>query len=268
MGVRAVERALLNFGVPNPARMYDYYLGGKDNFPADREAAEKVIAAYPQTRALAVENRRFLVRAVEFLAGQGVRQFVDLGTGMPNTPSVHEVAGKTLRDARVAYIDNDPVVTVHNRAVCGGYAGVAVASGDIRRPQEVLTNPELTSLIDLDEPVAFLCVAVLHFITEEENPREIVAALRQRMAPGSYLVLSHVDVDDADRRVVDEVTDVYAEATTPVVPRTESAIRELFTGLDLVEPGLTDVAQWRSDTPSNSGKVRILGGVGRKPLCR
>lgn len=263
--MRAVERALPDFGVPNPARMYDYYLGGKDNFPADREAAEKVIAAYPQTRALAVENRRFLARAVEFLASQGIRQFVDLGTGLPTSPNVHEVAQKIRPDARVVYVDNDPVVTAHSRALCGGYAGVAVIDGDIRWPQEILTDWRLTDLIDLAEPVAFLCVAVLHFITEEDNPREIVAALRWRMAPGSYLILSHVALGGADKRVVSEVTDAYEGAAAPAVPRTESAIRELFTGLELAEPGLTDVARWRCATPGDTGDVHILGGVGRKP---
>jgi hypothetical protein len=141
-----------------------------------------------------------------------------------------------------------------------------VIDGDIRRPQAILTNPELTDLIDLSEPVAFLCVAVLHFITEDEDPREIVAALRRRMAPGSYLVISHVTTDDADRHVVGEIMDAYEEATSPAVPRTESAIRDLFTGLDLAEPGLTDVARWRCAMPGGTGSIRILGGAGRKPI--
>lgn len=263
--MRTVELAKLDFGIPNPARMYDYYLGGKDHFPADREAAERVIAAYPQARTLALENRRFLERAVEFLAGQGIRQFVDLGTGLPTSPNVHEVAQRVQPDARVAYVDNDPVVTVHSRALCGGDDGVTVIDGDIRQPQAILTNPELTDLINLSEPVAFLCVAVLHFITEDANPREIVAALRWRMAPGSYLVISHIATDGADRRVIDEITDAYEGATAPVVPRTESAIRDLFTGLDLAKPGLTDVARWRSAMPSDTGNIRILGGAGKKP---
>ena len=263
--MRAVEPGLPDFGIPNPARMYDYYLGGKDNFAADREAAEKVIAAYPQTRALALENRYFLERAVRFLAGQGVRQFVDLGAGLPTSPNVHEVAWAIRPDARVVYVDNDPVVTAHLRAECGGYDGLAVVDGDVRWPQEILTDKRLTDLICFSEPVAFLCVAVLHFITEDENPREIVAALRWRMAPGSFLVISHVAIDGADTRVIGEVTDAYQRATAPAVPRAESAIRDLFTGLDLAEPGLTDVARWRHATPSDTGNVRIVGGVGRKP---
>jgi O-methyltransferase involved in polyketide biosynthesis len=245
--------------------MYDYYLGGKDHFPADRKAAEKVIAAYPRTRALALENRRFLERAVEFLASQGIRQFVDLGTGLPTWPNVHEVARSIQPDARVAYVDNDPVVAVHGRVLCDGEDRITMIDGDIRRPQAILANPELTDLIDLSEPVAFLCVAVLHFITEEENPLEIVAALRSQMTPGSYLVISHATTDGADRRVVGQIMDVYAGATAPAVPRTEGAIRDLFTGLDLAEPGLTDVAQWRCALPSDTGNICILGGAGRKP---
>jgi hypothetical protein len=244
--------------------MYDYYLGGKDNFPADREAAQKVIAAYPQTRALALENRRFLERVVEFLASQGIRQFVDLGSGLPTSPNVHEVAQGIAPDARVAYVDNDPVVAVHGRALCDSEVGVTVIEGDIRQPQAILASPELTDLIDLSEPVAFLCVAVLHFVTEDDNPCEIVAALRGRMAPGSYLVISHVATTGMNMRVAGQVTNVYAGSTAPAVPRAEGAIRKLFTGLDLVEPGLADVASWRSASPADTGNIRILGGVARK----
>jgi hypothetical protein len=244
--------------------MYDYYLGGKDHFPADREAAERVIAAFPQARALARANRQFLERAVKFLSGQGIRQFIDLGTGLPTSPNVHEVAQEIQQDARVAYVDNDPVVTVHSRALCGKDIGVTVIDGDIRQPEAVLTNPELTGGIDLSQPVALLCVAVLHFITEDEEPQKIVAALRRRIVPGSYLVISHAATDGADKNTIDKITDAYMEATSPAVLRTESAIRDLFTGLDLVEPGLTDVARWRCTEPAATGQIRVLGGVGRK----
>lgn len=259
-----VERALPDFRVPSPARMYDYYLGGKDNFPADREAAEKVIAAYPRTRFLARENRQFLERAVRFLAGEGIRQFVDLGAGLPTSPNVHEVARAIQPAARVVYVDNDPVVTVHSRAMCGGDSGLAVLDGDIRRPRQILAGLRLTGLIDLSEPVAFLCVAVLHFITEDENPGEIITALRRRMAPGSYLAVSHATADGADESVISEIRRAYGGATAPAVPRPESAIRALFTGFDLAEPGLTDAARWRSGTPGDVGSIRVLAGVGRR----
>jgi O-methyltransferase involved in polyketide biosynthesis len=263
-GMSTSQSAMPDFRVPSPARMYDYYLGGKDHFPADREAAERVIAAYPQARTLALANRRFLERAVKFLSGQGIRQFIDLGTGLPTSPNVHEVAQGIQQDARVAYVDNDPVVTVHGQALCGKDDGVTVIDGDLRQPEAVFTNPELTDRIDLSQPVALLCVAVLHFITEDEEPRKIVAALQRQMVPGSYLVISHVATDGADKSTIDEITDAYMEATSPAVPRTEGAIRDLFTGLDLAEPGLTDVARWRCTRPAETGQIRVLGGVGRK----
>jgi S-adenosyl methyltransferase len=162
--------AVPDFSVPNPSRMYDYLLGGKDNFPADREAANRVIAAYPEARALARANRRFLTRAVWFLAEHGISQYIDLGTGLPTSPNVHQVARQVRPDARVVYVDNDPVVTCHGQALCATNDGVAVIDGDIRDPRSILADPELTAVIDFAEPVAILCVAVLHFIRDEENP--------------------------------------------------------------------------------------------------
>jgi hypothetical protein len=246
--------------------MYDYYLGGKDNFPADREAAEKVIAAYPETRTLARANRRFLTRAVWFMAEHGIRQYVDLGTGLPTSPNVHEVARQVRPDARIVYVDNDRMVTTHSRALCDGHDGVTVIDGDIRFPQKLLADRELTEHIDFSEPVAILCVSVFHFIRENENPREIMAALRWRMAPGSYLVLSHAATDGTDQHVLSEIGAVYEDATAPAVPRSAAAIQEFFTGLELIEPGLVDVSQWRPDTRTRPTKIRILAGVGRKPL--
>jgi O-methyltransferase involved in polyketide biosynthesis len=249
-------RALPNFRAPNLARMYDYYLGGKDNFPADREAAEKVLAAYPLARVLAVENRRFLERAVEYVAGQGVRQFVDLGTGLPTSPCVHEIAGKIRPDARVVYVDNDPVVTVHSRAICGKQAGVAVVDADIRCPQDILTDQQLTGLVDFSEPVAFLCVAVLHFITDADNPRGIITALRRRMAPGSYLVISHAVTDDASKDTLAAIADVYRDTQASAVARSVESIQAFFAGLELAEP------RARRAAPECSRDLRAQGRRG------
>jgi hypothetical protein len=257
--------AVPDFSVPNPARMYDYFLGGKDHFPADREAAGKVIAAYPETRALARANRRFLTRAVWFLAEQGIGQYIDLGAGLPTSPNVHEVARQARPGARVVYVDNDPVVTSHGRALCATDDGVAVIDGDIRDPRSILADPELTAVIDFTEPVAILCVAVLHFIREEEDPGEIVTTLRGRMVPGSYLAISHAAIDGADKQVLSEISRAYQDTTASAVPRTAAQIRELFTGLDLVHPGLVDVSQWRPHVRARPTKIRILAGVGHKP---
>jgi hypothetical protein len=259
------EFALPDFAVPNAARMYDYYLSGKDNFPADREAAEQVIAAYPETRKLARANRRFLTRAVWFAADHGIRQFIELGSGMPTPPNVHEVARQVRPDARVVYVDNDPVVTTHHRALWAHCDGVSVVDGDIRYPQHILSNRNLTAFIDFAEPVAVLCVAVLHFIRDEDYPDDIIAAFRWRMAPGSYLVLSHAATDNANQDVLAEIGEAYQDAIVPAVPRTAADIARFFSGLDLVEPGLVDVSQWRPDARSRATKICILGGAGRKP---
>jgi hypothetical protein len=253
-----------DFTVPSAARMYDYFLGGKNNFRADREAADKVIEAFPETRRLALANRRFLTRAVWYLADHGVRQFIDLGSGMPTSPNVHEVARQVRPDARVVYVDSDPVVASHGRVLCDSDHGVAFAEQDIRHPQAILHDARLTSLIDFSAPVAVLTVSVLHFIQDEDNPGEILAAFRSRMTSGSYLVLSHATSDGADERVLSEIASVYKESTVRAVPRTTANIKEFLTGLDLVEPGLVDVSQWRGDTPAKPTKIRFLAGVGRK----
>lgn len=253
------------FNLPSAARMYDYFLGGKDHFDVDRKAAEQVIAVYPETRTVARTNRRFVTRAVWYLAEHGISQYVDLGCGMPTSPTVHEIARQVRPGARVAYVDNDSVVATHYGAVCDGDTGLEFIEGDLRTPQGILTDLQFMRTIDLSKPVAFLCAAVLHFVPEDDLPRGIIAALRWRMAPGSYLVISHGAADAANRNVLSEIADVYQEATAPAVPRTAEEIREFFTGLDLVEPGIVDARLWRSDMQEKATKIRLLAGVGRKP---
>ena len=254
-----------DFTVPSAARMYDYFLGGKDHFEADRKAAERVIAAYPETRIVARANRRFLTRAVWYLAEHGIRQYVDLGSGMPTSPTVHEIARQVRPDARVVYVDNDPVVASHCRFICDGDRGLKFIEGDVRAPQDILDDLALADILDLSEPVAFVCSAVLHFIRDEDQPKGIIAVLRERMAPGSYLVISHGAADTLSKDVLSKIADVYRGATAPAVPRTAREIREFFAGLDLVEPGLVDASRWRSDMKEKATKVRLLAGVGRKP---
>lgn len=255
---------LPDFRVASPARMYDYLLGGKNHFPADREAADRVIAAYPQTRILARRNRRFLTRAVWYLAEHGIRQYVDLGSGLPTSPNVHEVARQVIPDARVVYVDNDPVALGHVRAICGGDDGVGVVEGDLRAPLEILDDKRLSNMIDLTMPVAFLCVAVLQFVTNEHRPEEITTALRNRMAHGSYLVITHPVTDGMDPEVVAEAAEAYDKAAASVTPRTSDDVRSFFAGLDLIEPGLVDVSQWRPDIREKETKLRFIAGVGRK----
>jgi SAM-dependent methyltransferase len=258
------EPALPDFCTPSAARMYDYLLGGKDHFQADRDAVHQVMAVFPEVGALAQANRRFLTRAAWYLAEHGITQYVDLGCGMPTSPTVHEIVRQVRPDARVVYVDNDPVVAAHCRSVCNGDRGLAFIESDVRATQSILSHWDLEQTIDLAAPVAFLCGAVLHFVADEDRPKGIVAALRWRMAPGSYLVISHALTDDASKETLARIAAIGSQASSRPIPRTAKEISDLFTGLDLVEPGLTDVSQWRPDEQAKATKVRFLGGVGRK----
>ena len=249
--------------VPNPARMYDYYLGGKDNFQADREAAEQALSVVPFGRDVARANRQFLARAVTFMAREGIGQFIDLGTGLPTRPNVHEVARSIQPDARVLYVDNDPMVCSHARALLATNDGVAAIHGDVRTPQAILNDPVTRALIDFTRPVGVLFVAVLHFLTDDDKPWEHVAAFRWRMATGSMLAVSHITSDGTPPGVQATIRDVYAEASAPAVFRTRPEIESFFGGLDLVEPGLVDVGAWRGLRPSPPAPLRFLGGVAR-----
>ncbi|GIH82433.1 SAM-dependent methyltransferase [Planobispora rosea] len=247
--------------IPNVARMYDYYLGGKDNFPADREAAEQALAVVPEIRHSVRSNRAFLGRAVEFLVEQGIDQFIDIGAGLPTQNNVHQVAS----GARVVYVDNDPTVLVHGRAILGKNRNVSIVTGDLRRPREILDHPDLRAAIDFERPVAILLLAILHFIPDADGPADIIAELRSAMAPGSYLAMSHV-VTDARPEAADGVTKAYNRASSPFVPRTSKEVIRLFDGFDLVDPGIVNLPEWRP-RPGDAVPYRnigdyFLGGVG------
>jgi hypothetical protein len=263
--MNAEEPGLPDFSVPSSARMYDYLLGGKDHFKADREAIDRIIAVYPEVGTLAQANRRFLTRAVWHLAEHGITQYVDLGCGMPTSPTVHEIAHQVRPDARVVYVDNDPVVATHSRSACHGDERLTFIERDIRATQDILSDWRLAQTIDLTSPVAFLCTALLHFVPDKDLPKEIIAALRWRMVPGSYLVISHALTDDASGGILSEIADAHQGPTSRPVPRTAAEIEEYFTGLEVVEPGIVDVSHWRPDEQEDTTKVRFLGGVGRKP---
>ena len=243
--------------------MYDYYLGGKDNFPADREAAGQALSVVPFGRAAALANRQFLVRAVTSMARSGTGQFIDLGTGLPTRPNVHEVAREILPDARVLYVDNDPMVCAHARALLAANDGVAAIQGDIRAPQAILNDPVTRALIDFSRPVGVLLVAVLHFLTAEDQPGEQVAAFRWRMASGSMLAISHITSDGTPPGVQATIQDVYSGASAPAVFRTRQQIEAFFGGLDLAEPGLVEVGAWRSLRSSPPAPLRFLGGLAK-----
>jgi S-adenosyl methyltransferase len=253
--------------IPNMARMYDYALGGKDNFAADREAVQKLFSFSPENRDVPRANRRFLGRAVRFAAGQGVRQFLDLGTGLPSQGHVHEVVGQINPDATVVYVDNDPVVVSHGRALLTGFGSVTVVEADIRDPDSILGHPGVTQLIDFAQPVAVLLVAVLHGIPDEAGPAGIVHAVGERMSPGSYLILSHLTSEGHPAELVAQKEAIFARSNAPVSYRSRDQISRMFDGFDLVEPGLTAVTQWRGeplDDKLDAAGQWWLGGVGRK----
>src|SRR6266545_2612913 len=234
-----VQHRGIHVTTPNVARIYDYWLGGKDNFAADRDAAEKILTLIPEARFAARANRAFLGRAVQFLARAGIRQFLNIGTGLPTQANVHEVAHQVNPGARVVYVDNDPVVLAHARALLNDTGATVIIEADLRDPQKILEDPGLRTLIDFGEPVAVLMVAILHFITEAEDPLAIVSRFREVMVPGSYLALS-------------EVTAVYRQATAPMVPRSHAQVGAFFDGFELVEPGVVYAPQWRPDVGSTT----------------
>ncbi len=229
-------RGTIDATVPNVARVYDYMLGGKDNFPVDRAAAEQILAAFPEAREGVRQNRAFLGRVVEYLAGQaGIRQFLDIGAGLPTQKNVHEVARAITPDARVVYVDNDPVVCVHGRGLLEESDEVAMVEADLRQPDRILGDPTTRALIDFDQPVALLLVAILHFIPDEDDPFGVVARLRDAVAPGSYLVISHM-LDSEERRAdTDQVRTVYSRASAGVQPRTRDQIMRFFEGFELLD---------------------------------
>jgi hypothetical protein len=256
---------------PHAARMYDYYLGGKNHFAADRETADKVIAAMPGVRTGPRENRAFLGRAVRYLAAEaGIRQFLDIGTGLPATNSVHEVAQAVAPDARVVYVDNDPLVLVHARALLTSApeGQTAYIQADLRDPGEILSSPVVRSVLDFSKPIALMLVAVLHFVGDEHKPAQLVAALRDALPPGSFLVASHVTAEHnpagsaAGQRA-------YRGGGVSMRPRDSDEFAEIaFAGLELVPPGIVLVSEWgRSDSgplpPAN--EVNAYCGVAYKP---
>jgi hypothetical protein len=254
---------------PHPARMYDAYLGGKDNYPVDREAVRQIVRDFPEVRAIALANRAFLQRAVRFLAVQaGIRQFLDIGTGIPSAGNVHEVAGQFAPDSRVVYVDNDPIVHVHANALLAGSGTTSIVLADLRDPEAIVAHPKVRGTIDFTEPVALLLVAILHFITDEEDPASIVATLRDALPGGSFLALSHATPDFHPPGAIGQAVAVYQNATAPFVPRAFDRVLGFFDGFDLVEPGLVQAPLWHPDGrrpgPKDLAKIGIYAGVGRK----
>jgi SAM-dependent methyltransferase len=252
----------------NVARIYDYWLGGKDNFEADRVAAEKVLIQMPGQRRSALENRRFLRRAVRFLTAEaGIDQFLDIGVGLPTQGAVHEVAHEINPRSHVAYVDYDPVVVAHGNALLATPDQSVVVQADIRRPGELLANPVIRGHLDFDRPVAILLLAIMHFVTDDDDPAAVAAALRDALAPGSYLVLTTICQELLpDKAAAARAKDVYQKAGKPITARSAAEIRRFFGDFELVEPGLVPKHAWRPETGAAAADPTdiSLGGVARK----
>ncbi len=253
---------------PSAARTYDYQLGGGHNFAADRELGDQLTRAMPGMRDIARLNRDFLRRAVLYLMSSGVRQFLDLGSGIPTVGNVHEVAHQADEQARVVYVDKEPVAVAHSRQLLDGNERATIVQADMCEPDTVLQAAETRRLLDFDKPVGLLMVAVFHLVPDEQHPGEIVAAYRDRLAAGSYLALSHFTADSRPEEMA-TVVELSRRMDDQFYPRTRAEVTELFTGFELVEPGVVSTALWRPESPEELGSdaehSEIYAGVGRKP---
>ncbi|GAA4601103.1 O-methyltransferase involved in polyketide biosynthesis [Actinoplanes octamycinicus] len=252
---------------PHSARIYDYLLGGKDNFEADRRAAEEMLKHTPKLPVSMNANRRFMVKAVRHLAERGFRQFLDVGTGLPTHPNLHEVAQGTAPDATVIYVDNDPLVLAHARALLTpvGTGTVAYLDADLREPDTILGADAVTDGFDLTRPVAVSLIAVLQHVVDDDQARDIIARLMAPLAAGSALAISAVTVENDPAGVGTVRT--YNQNGVPVVARTRAGVEALFTGFDLIEPGVVPVHHWHpvaEDRKVDDADVYMYGGVAIK----
>jgi len=260
----------IDTSVAHPARRYDYWLGGKDNFQADRDSGDLIAGLYPGIRTAAVENRRFLRRAVSYLAREaGVRQFLDIGTGIPTANNTHEVAQGIAPESRIVYVDNDPIVLAHARALLQSSpeGRTAYLDADLRDPERILTDPDLLSTVDLSQPVGLMLIAVLHFITDEEDPYAIVRRLLDALPSGSYVALSHGTLDfiPPEVKAAAEASSVRSD----MYGRSRDEVARFLDGLEIVEPGITVASEWRAEEepqprPAPS-EVSVYGAVARLP---
>jgi O-methyltransferase involved in polyketide biosynthesis len=258
---------------PHPARTWDYYLGGKDNFAADRAVADKVIAAWPGMRVSARESRKFIGRAVQYLAGEaGIDQFLDIGSGLPTASNVHEVAQAINPAARVVYVDNDPLVLVHARALLTSSpeGKCAYIQADLRDPETILSAPATRATLDFTRPIALMLVSVVHFLLPEDEPERIIKTLVDALPSGSYVASSHGSTEYGTQEEADAVIRPIHASGVRIAPRDSADFGKLvFEGLSLVSPGVVLVPEWRPNP--NGGprpgarEVGMNAGVGRKP---
>ncbi|MFV2119709.1 SAM-dependent methyltransferase [Streptomyces sp. Act-28] len=259
----------IDLSVPSVSRIYDYYLGGSHNFEVDREAARRAMEFMPGLPKIMQANRAFMRRAVRHAVGEGIAQFLDVGSGIPTFDNVHEVAQRADPEARVVYVDHDPVAVAHGRAVLDGNDRADIAAADLRKPRDLLRCPEVARLLDLDRPVALLLVAVLHFLEDSDRPYEAVAELRDALAPGSLIILTHASFEGVPvpPEQADGTVGVYRDIRNPLVMRSREEVARFFDGCEMVDPGLVAMPHWRPDTPPEQEDPYAFAGfagVGRK----
>ncbi|MET9610473.1 SAM-dependent methyltransferase [Streptomyces sp. NPDC006512] len=265
----------IDISVPSVSRIYDYYLGGSHNFEVDRQAARRAMEFMPGLPKIMQANRAFMRRAVRHAVAEGITQFLDIGSGIPTFGNVHEIAHAASPEASVVYVDHDPVAVAHSQAVLAGHDRTGVVAADLRKPQDILAAPEVGRLLDLNRPVALLLVAVLHFIEDADEPYAAVAELRDALAPGSLLVLTHASYEGIPltQEVAAGTVGVYRDIRNPLVMRTRGQVSAFFDGFELLEPGLVSMPDWRPDRtepladgeePEDPYAFSGFGGVGRK----
>ncbi|WP_030301200.1 SAM-dependent methyltransferase [Streptomyces katrae] len=265
----------IDISVPSVSRIYDYYLGGSHNFEVDRQAARRAMEFLPGLPKIMQANRAFMRRAVRYAVAQGVTQFLDIGSGIPTFGNVHEIAQAASPEARVVYVDHDPVAVAHSRAVLAGDDRTAIVAADLRKPRDVLAAPEVGQLLDLERPVALLLVAVLHFLEDADDPYAAVAELRDALAPGSLLVLTHASYEGIplSQEVAGGMVGVYRDIRNPLVMRSGEQITRFFDGFELVDPGVVSMPLWQAEgtedpedgeAPEDPYAFSGFGGVGRK----
>ena len=256
---------------PHPARIYDFFLGGKDHFAADRETAHVLLQLNPTGRTIARENRAFLGRVVRWLVAEaGIRQFLDIGTGLPSANNVHEVAQSIAPECRVAYVDNDPLVLAHARALLTSTpeGRTSYIHADLREPSQIIDDPVVRDTLDFSQPIALMLMAILHFIPDADDPRGIVRTLVDALPPGSYLAVSHLTVEHSDPRTAAAAVQTYERSGMHLAPRSADELAELaFSGLRLVDPGVVLVSEWHPDSDGPyplPEETSTYGGVARK----
>jgi hypothetical protein len=259
----------MSLDVPSAARMYDYFLGGYHNFEVDRRAADAASAIYPDLPYILRANRAFLRRCVAYLVQHGIDQFLDLGSGIPTVGNVHEVLHDLGSDARVMYVDVDPIAVTQSAELLRNISTAGVIQADIRQPDAVFAQPEVQRLLDLEKPLGVLCVAILHFLQDEEA-RAVVRQIRDAIPSGSYLAITHASIEGVEGERGAELAAIYARTPTPLIFRTRVEIAPLFEGFELVEPGLVHMPLWWPEGPDDPfldepERSSGFAGVGRKP---